>query len=132
MKKIAFILSSLLVCSSIVAQTLLTINDKEISKQEFEYYYNKNNHIDSDSLSPKDYLEMFINFKLKVEEAYALKYDTAASFSEEFESYRTPLAAEYLTDSATIKKLEKKYGLPHTSYLRISLILAALPDNPRK
>ena len=30
MKKLALILSSLVVCSSIVAQTLLTINDREI------------------------------------------------------------------------------------------------------
>ena len=108
MKKIALILSSLLVCSVAAAQTLLTINDKEISKQEFEYYYNKNNHIDSDSLSAKDYLDMFINFKLKVEEAYTLKYDTASSFSEEFEAYRTPLANAYLTDSVKIKELEKE------------------------
>jgi peptidyl-prolyl cis-trans isomerase SurA len=108
MKKIALILSSLLVCSVITAQTLITINDKEISKQEFEYYYNKNNHIDSDSLSAKDYLDMFINFKLKVEEAYTLKYDTVSSFSEEFEAYRTPLANAYLTDSVKIKELEKE------------------------
>lgn len=108
MKKIALILSSLLACSVATAQTLLTINDKEISKQEFEYYYNKNNHIDSDSLSAKDYLNMFINFKLKVEEAYALKYDTASSFKEEFEAYRTPLANALLTDSVKIKELEKE------------------------
>lgn len=108
MKKIALILCSLLVCSVITAQTLLTINDKEISKQEFEYYYKKNNHIDSDSLSPKDYLEMFINFKLKVEEAYFLKYDTVASFEEEFNTYRAPLAAGYLLDSIKIKELEEE------------------------
>ncbi|MEE0990225.1 MAG: peptidylprolyl isomerase [Paludibacteraceae bacterium] len=108
MKKIALILSSLIVCSSIVAQTLLTINDKEISKQEFEYYYNKNNHIESDTLSAEAYMEMFINFKLKVEEAYSLKYDTASSFSEEFNAYRTPLAKAYLTDSVKIKEFEKE------------------------
>ena len=108
MKKLALILSSLIVCSSIVAQTLLTINDREISKQEFEYYYKKNNHIESDTLSAEAYMEMFINFKLKVEEAYALKYDTASSFSEEFNAYRAPLAAAYLTDSVKMKELEKE------------------------
>ena len=108
MKKIALILSSLIVCSSIVAQTLLTINDKEISKQEFEYYYKKNNHIESDTLSAEAYMEMFINFKLKVEEAYALKYDTLSSFEEEFNSYRNPLASALLTDSTKIKQLEEE------------------------
>ena len=108
MKKIALILSSLLVCSVAAAQTLLTINDKEISKQEFEYYYKKNNHIESDTLSAEAYMEMFINFKLKVEEAYALKYDTLSSFEEEFNSYRTPLASALLTDSAKIKELEEE------------------------
>lgn len=108
MKKLALILSSLIVCSSIVAQTLLTINDKEISKQEFEYYYKKNNHIESDTLSAEAYMDMFINFKLKVEEAYSLKYDTASSFEEEFNAYRAPLANAYLTDSVKIKELEKE------------------------
>lgn len=108
MKKLALILSSLIVCSSIVAQTLLTINDKEISKQEFEYYYKKNNHIESDTLSAEAYLDMFINFKLKVEEAYALKYDTAASFKEEFDSYRGPIAAKYMNDSIKRKELEEE------------------------
>ena len=108
MKKLALILSSLIVCSSIVAQTLLTINDKEISKQEFEYYYKKNNHIESDTLSAEAYMDMFINFKLKVEEAYSLKYDTASSFQEEFNAYRAPLANAYLTDSVKIKELEKE------------------------
>ena len=108
MKKIALILSSLIVCSVITAQTLLTINDKEISKQEFEYYYNKNNHIESDTLSAEAYMDMFINFKLKVEEAYTLKYDTSNSFKEEFNTYRTPLANGYLTDSVKIKELEEE------------------------
>lgn len=108
MKKLALILSSLIVCSSIVAQTLLTINDKEISKQEFEYYYNKNNHIESDTLSAEAYMDMFINFKLKVEEAYTLKYDTSSSFNEEFSTYRAPLANGYLTDSVKIKELEEE------------------------
>ena len=129
MKKIALILCSLLVCTVITAQTLLTINDKEISKQEFEYYYNKNNHIDSDSLSANDYLDMFINFKLKVEEAYTLKYDTSKAFAEEFKSYRTPLANALLTDSAKIKELEKEAYSYLLKDIEISHILFRI-NNP--
>ena len=129
MKKLALILSSLIVCSSIVAQTLLTINDKEISKQEFEYYYKKNNHIDSDTLSAEAYLDMFINFKLKVEEAYALKYDTLSSFEEEFNSYRTPLASALLTDSVKIKQLEEEAYNFLLKDVEVSHILFRI-DNP--
>ena len=129
MKKIALILSSLIVCSSIVAQTLLTINDKEITKQEFEYYYNKNSHIESDSLSVEAYMDMFINFKLKVEEAYSLKYDTLSSFEEEFNSYRAPLANALLTDSAKIKKLEEEAYKNLLKDIEVSHILFRI-DNP--
>lgn len=108
MKKIALILSSLIICSAIGAQTLLKINDTEISKQEFEYYYKKNNHIETDSLTANDYLNLFINFKLKVEEAHTLKYDTASEYIQEFQSYREPLSQAYLTDSIKIKELEEE------------------------
>ena len=128
MKKIALILSSLIVCSSIVAQTLLTINDKEITKQEFEYYYNKNSHIESDSLSVEAYMDMFINFKLKVEEAYSLKYDTLSSFEEEFNSYRAPLANALLTDSAKIKKLEEEAYKNLLKDVEVSHILFRIND----
>ena len=55
---------------------LLKINNNEITKSEFLRIYNKNNDNSYDSKTIKEYLELFINFKLKVFEAEKLGLDT--------------------------------------------------------
>ena len=104
MKRIFLILFVGLTTASAVAQTIVTIGNQAISKAEFEYYYQKNNHNQIQSISPTDYMNMFIDFKLKVTEAYAQKYDTVKTFQEELEGYRNQLVGPYLTD--TIKRNE--------------------------
>ena len=86
---------------------LMTIAGKNISKAEFEAIYHKNNTKSAtvDSKSLDDYMQLFINFKLKVKEAEALGLDTAAAFKNELEGYRKQLAAPYLTDNEVNEKL---------------------------
>lgn len=82
-------------------EALLTIGSHEIGMEEFKYVYNKNNsnlYDESDKKSPKDYLDLYINFKLKVVEAESLKMDTSATFKNELAGYRKEVAAPYLTD----------------------------------
>jgi len=79
---------------------LLKINDREITVSEFEYVYTKNN-LNPQVMDPKsieEYLELFINFNLKVYEALELKLDTHSSFITELDGYREQLAQPYLTD----------------------------------
>lgn len=83
------------------SETLLTINGRQISKAEFEYIYQKNNNNvfnEQDKKSPKEYLDLFIDFKLKVIEAESLKMDTSSNFINELAGYRKEVAAPYLTD----------------------------------
>lgn len=78
---------------------LMTIGDKEITKGEFEYIFFKNN--DRDSITKKDldeYIDLFINFKLKVIEAESKGMDTTSAFVNELDGYREQLAKPYLTD----------------------------------
>lgn len=82
-------------------ETLITIGNHKISKAEFERIYQKNNnnlYNESDKKSPSEYLDLFIDFKLKVIEAQALKMDTNTAFVDELKGYRDELAAPYLTD----------------------------------
>jgi peptidyl-prolyl cis-trans isomerase SurA len=53
----------------------------------------------------EDYLQLFINFKLKVKEAEELGLDTVSAFKNELEGYRKQLAAPYLTDNEVNDKL---------------------------
>lgn len=82
-------------------EVLITIGGIEIEKAEFERIYLKNNQNlldESDVKSPKDYLRLYVDFKLKVAEAMNLKMDTVKTFREELAGYRKELAAPYLTD----------------------------------
>lgn len=90
--------------SSLVAQVndpvLMTINNKPVLKSEFEYIYNKNNTNNSlDKKTLDEYVDLFVNFKLKVEEAKTQGIDTTKSFITELAGYRSQLTKPYLTDS---------------------------------
>lgn len=83
------------------SDVLVTVGDHKISKDEFEHIYRKNNsnlYSDTDRKTPEEYLELFINFKLKVVEAETLNLDTSQAFINELAGYRKEIAAPYLTD----------------------------------
>ena len=90
--------------ASLLAQAsdpvLMTINNKPVLKSEFEYIYNKNNTNNSlDKKTLEEYVDLFVNFKLKVEEAKTQGIDTTKSFITELSGYRSQLTKPYLTDS---------------------------------
>ncbi len=100
---------------------LLTINDESISVNEFKRVYEKNlNLIEQDAQSdPEDYLELFIDYKLKVQEAYKLGLHQNESYIKELQSYRSQLAKEHLKDVAVTDALVKE------AYYRIKKELKA-------
>lgn len=82
-------------------ETLITIGDTKVSKGEFERIYQKNNnnlYSEADKKTPAEYLDLFIDFKLKVIEAESLGMDTNSVFINELQGYREELSAPYLTD----------------------------------
>ncbi len=103
-----FVTLSVFVLSSVVFAkkdpVLMTINNEPVTQSEFEYIYNKNNSnnvLDKKTLD--EYVDLFINFKLKVQEAKAQGIDTTASFIKELKGYRDQLTKPYLTDSEAEK-----------------------------
>lgn len=84
---------------------LMTINKMPVRLSEFEYLYNKNN---SQQLQPQtldEYVDMFVNYKLKVAAAVAAGMDTTASFRNEFEGYAAELAQARMADSTVYDSL---------------------------
>lgn len=93
MKKIALSLIALLQCVVLLAQNsdpiVMTINGKAVSRSEFEYSYNKNNGADViDKKTIDEYVDLFINYKLKVCAALDARLDTMKSFRDEYTMYR--------------------------------------------
>jgi peptidyl-prolyl cis-trans isomerase SurA len=108
MKKGFFFLAATLISISTLAQneTLMTINGEAISAEEFLYIYEKNNQ--SGAVDPKtmdEYLDMFINFKLKVIEAESQGIDTTEAFQRELSGYRAQATPKYLQDQAAMDSM---------------------------
>ncbi len=102
MKALFVSLSVLLLSGSLAAKdpVLMTINGNPVSKSEFEYIYNKNNSNNVlDKKTLEEYVDLFVNFKLKVEEAKSQGIDTTKAFIDELRGYRDQLTKPYLTDA---------------------------------
>ena len=109
MKKLLFALCAVAMGQMISAQVddpvVMTINGEDITRSEFEYSYNKNNtDLVVDKASLEEYVELFVNYKLKVAAAKEAQLDTMEAFQKEVADYRAQQAEEYLLDSAFIEE----------------------------
>lgn len=113
-------------------ETLITIGKTKVSKGEFERIYKKNNnnlYTESDKKTPEEYLDLFIDFKLKVIEAEHLKMDTNSVFRNELAGYREELAAPYLTDVKYNEQMVVDLYERTTKEVNASHILILVPKN---
>lgn len=68
---------------------IMTINGVPVTRSEFEYSFNKNNSEGViDKKSVEEYVDLFVNYKLKVAAAVDAGMDTLTSFKTEFAQYR--------------------------------------------
>jgi peptidyl-prolyl cis-trans isomerase SurA len=110
---------------------LMTIGDEKVSLEEFERIFRKNNSETSlNRQTPEEYLELYINFKLKVKEAESLGMDTTAKFLNELEGYRRQLAKPYLVDEEDKEKMMKEAYAWSKYDIKASHILIRLPESP--
>ncbi len=112
-------------------RTLLTIGDEDISVAEFMRVYNKNN-VKGEVLDTKtieEYLDLYINFKLKVKEAEDLGMDTVESFVKELEGYRNQLTKPYFIDENVTEELITEAYERSLTDIRASHILIKVDKN---
>jgi len=112
---------------------VLTIDGEGIHTSEFLYIYLKNNN-DSDKEKYKKenldaYMELFINYKLKVAEAERLGYDTIPKLKSELAQYRKQLSLPYMVDKDQNENLIKEAYERTKNEVRASHILIRVkPD----
>jgi peptidyl-prolyl cis-trans isomerase SurA len=87
--------------------TLFSVQNIPVHVSEFNYIYNKNNQDKADysEQSLRDYLDLYVKFKLKVQKARDMRLDTLSSLRTELEGYRRQLAKSYLEDKEVTDKL---------------------------
>lgn len=87
-------------------QVLMTINGEPVMASEFVYIYEKNNQeTNIEKKTMEEYLDLFVNFKLKVTEAIAQGVDTTETFKKELAGYRAQATPKYLQDNYAIDSL---------------------------
>ena len=113
--KLKMLFAGILACASVSAQTddpvIMIVNGESVLRSEFEYSFNKNNSegvIDKKNID--EYVDLFINYKLKVCAALDAKYDTLQSFKDEFAQYRNQqVRPAFVTDADVEKEARKIY-----------------------
>jgi peptidyl-prolyl cis-trans isomerase SurA len=99
----------LLACSASAQNDapLFTVKGNPVTASEFKYIYSKTNQDKADfsEKSLREYLDLYTNFKLKVQKARDMQLDTIASLNSELDGYKKQLAKSYLEDKEVTEKL---------------------------
>ena len=91
---------------SLRAQPLFTYGKNSVSKEEFLRAYNKNNTGNSQTEKAyRDYLDLYIRFKLKVAAGYEAKLDTLPAQASELQNFRNQIAEGFMNDDQSLQFL---------------------------
>ncbi len=110
---------------------LLTINGQDVTVEEFKTVYLKNISLvqDDSQKDPRSYLELFKEYKLKVQEAYALDLHKNPKYIKELKGYRSQLIKNYLTDVKVTESLVKEaYNRTITEVKARHILVKVTPD----
>jgi peptidyl-prolyl cis-trans isomerase SurA len=125
--------------SKLDKEVLMTIGNEKITVKDFTDVYYKNN-LKSEVMEKKtvdEYLDLFVNFRMKVMEAEAQKLDTSAKFQKELAGYRKQLAKPFMSsDDITDELLQEAYQRKlkdiRASHILIRCDKHALPSDTLK
>ena len=109
---------------------VLRVGNDDVTLEDFEHVFRKNNKDSVTTTEALDaYMELFVNFKLKVLEAEALGMDTVAAFQKELAGYRNQLARPYMVDSELLSELvEEAYERKGTEVRASHILISVAPD----
>lgn len=106
---------------------LMKINGNKITKSDFEYAYKKANNEASEDQSVDQFLESFINYKLKVEEAKSLELNKDEIFLKEYSRYLEQSQSPYITDSISPEIVARKIYDRLGQNVQMSQLFVAFP-----
>src|SRR5687768_10965903 len=106
MKKLFLFLVFFSIASITFSQTLFTYGTQAVSKDEFLRAYNKNKTETTDKKTAlREYLDLYIKFKLKVKAAHDMRMDTLPNINADLQNFRSQIEESYLDDEKEVKAL---------------------------
>src|SRR5438045_2589873 len=106
--RIKIVLAALLttVLTSGQAQTLFTYGTHAVFKNEFLKAYNKNPDTSGNKQQKlQEYLNLYINFRLKLQAAYDEKANTHTELQSDADAFKNQLADNYINREANLNQL---------------------------
>jgi len=92
--------------SSLFSQTLFTYGNNAVSKEEFLRAYNKNKTATTDKEKAlREYLDLYLKFKLKVKAARDAKLDTLPHLTSDLQNFRSQIEETYMTNDNALNEL---------------------------
>ncbi len=120
------------------SQALFSYGNNVVSKDEFLKAYNKNKTTATNKEQAlRDYLDLYIKFKLKVQAAKELKLDTLPALEADLQNFRSQIEDGYLKDSRQVDLLtDDAYNRSkkdiHTSHFFVAINSKMLPADTMK
>ncbi len=112
-RKQIFLLVAILFSITSFSQTLFTYGNKTVTKEEFIKAFNRNPDTTGNRKEKaREYLDMYINFKLKLQAAYDEKLNDDPAIFQEAENFKMQLAENLVNEQANINQLV------HEAFLR--------------
>jgi peptidyl-prolyl cis-trans isomerase SurA len=130
MKKVVLIGSLLLSSLRFFGQTLVRYGDQTISREEFIRAFRKNNmNVKTTEKAYRDYLNLYIRYRLKVQEALYEKLDTLAGQKTDLQNFKSQIADQYINDESSLNRMAEEAFIRSQRDLRISYIFVSAPKN---
>lgn len=121
MRKALVLLIVLIKVGIVQSQVLFTFGNRAVTENEFLYSYNRNNADTGDvKKAMKDYLDLFIRYKLKVQAARDLKMDTLPNQKADLAAFEEQLKPLYLLDQPTLDSLVRQAYERSLSEIKVS------------
>src|SRR3954447_8556414 len=112
------------------AQNLFTIGKVGVSKEEYLRAFNKNPGTGTDRKKAlKEYLDLYINFRLKVQAAYDAGLDKDPNQQLELENFKKQLADNIINNEANIKELVREAFERGQKEIHLQQVFIELPQN---
>ena len=110
---------------------LFKVNDSVVLIDEFNRVYNKNiDLIDENNQKDFDtYLDLFVNYKVKLAEAYELGFHEDSKYKSELNKYAKQLQNTYLTDKKSEEKFLKEAYERTKFEVNVSHVLIRIDQN---
>ncbi|MCC6290024.1 MAG: peptidylprolyl isomerase [Chitinophagaceae bacterium] len=128
--KSVLISACFMVCGILLhAQTLFTYKGEKVEKEEFLRAFYKNNTGDRSEQAMRDYLNLFIAFKLKVKAAKDMRLDTLPGQKNDLQNFRAQLEEDYTNDEKVILRLTREAFERSQKDIRLSHIFIPFDKN---